>query len=370
MSARSGLKYLWGFLLLLSVTTLPAGTVEVSLSGTDSLSVIIKGVSADQQAASINVWVYYRNDGTTDLAVGNVNSSAITTGFGWGTAFETKSIESGTWLKGGHTFTRRVTYANLNLMGPYDDYWSASGDTALSLDFEPAGSGHAYIEAMGSNAFQDWSYAVHTIQYGVQDVTLPVALSELNVRVEQGVVLLTWSTASEVGSTGFNVYRAGELYGSYKKVNSQVIRSAGHSTTQQDYEYRDERVNEGNKTYYYKLEDMDINGRSRMHGPVAVFVDQVMRPDHFYVNQNYPNPFNPATAIRYGLPEEAVVRMEIFNLRGESVRVLQDGAQSAGTYEVLWDGCNGSGERVPTGVYLCRTIAGEFTDVKKMIFTK
>ncbi len=141
LSDRTGLTHLLGFLSLLTVTTLSAGTVEVSLSGIDSLSVIIKGVIADQQAASINVWVYYRDDATTDLAVGDVNSSAISTGFGWGTAFETKAIENGPWLKGGHTFSRRATYANLNLEGPYDDYWSTGGVTALSLDFAPAGSG-------------------------------------------------------------------------------------------------------------------------------------------------------------------------------------------------------------------------------------
>jgi hypothetical protein len=370
MSDRIILKYMLGFLSLLSVANLWAGTIEISLSGTDPLSVIVKGVGSNQEAISISVYVYYRDDSVTDLTTGNVSSSATVTGFGWGNGFETKSISSGSYTKGGHTFTRRLSWGNANVTGTNDDYWTTGGITALVLDFTQVGSGHAYIEAMGANAFQDFSYAPHTIQYGSRDVTLPVELAELNAKLEKGVVLLNWSTESELGSMGFNVFRADESNGLYKKVNTQIIHSAGNSTTRREYQYRDERLNEGNKNYYYKLEDVDINGSSRMHGPVEVFVDQVMLPDHFYVNQNYPNPFNPSTAIKYGLPEAATVRMEIFNLRGETIRVLQDGPQAAGTFEVIWDGRNNNGDLVPTGVYICRTVSGIFSDVKKMIFTK
>jgi hypothetical protein len=363
-------KYVTGLLLLSSAAGLRAGTVELSLSGTDTLAVIVKGVNTNQEALSINVYVYYRDDTITALDSSHVNSSAISTGFGWGTAFETLLFQSGTYSKGGHTFTRRLTYANANIISSHDDYWTTDGIKALVLIFTQIGSGHAYVEAMGSNAFQDFSYASHTIQYGLRDVTLPVELAELSAKLEKGVVLLDWSTESETGSLGFNVYRSDDSNGHYKKINTRVIPSAGTSTIRREYHYRDERLNEGDKTYYYKLEDVDVNGRRRMHGPVAVYVDQVMLPDRFYVNQNYPNPFNPATLIKYGLPEAANVRIEIFNLRGESIRTLQDGPQPAGTYEVVWDGRTNSGELVSTGVYLCRTVSGLFSDVKKLIFTK
>jgi len=93
-------------------------------------------------------------------------------------------------------------------------------------------------------------------------------------------------------------------------------------------------------------------------------------PDRYVLGQNYPNPFNSSTVIRYALPEGGLVRLEIYNVLGQRVRVLVDGEQEAGYHMVRWDGKDDMGEMVANGVYLYRIEAGEFVNSKKMLLLK
>ena len=90
---------------------------------------------------------------------------------------------------------------------------------------------------------------------------------------------------------------------------------------------------------------------------------------------NYPNPFNPETWIPYDLAEDAKVEIHIYNLKGESVRQLSVGLQSAGTYRTrsraaYWDGCNAVGEPVASGVYFYTFHAGQFRSTRRMVIIK
>nr|NIM98287.1 T9SS type A sorting domain-containing protein [candidate division Zixibacteria bacterium] len=94
------------------------------------------------------------------------------------------------------------------------------------------------------------------------------------------------------------------------------------------------------------------------------------RPESFSLSQNYPNPFNPQTQIKYALPEDCDVKLTIYNLLGQKVRVLVDEHQSAGYKRVHWDGKDERGHDLASGIYFCKIRAGEFTDAKKMILIK
>ena len=87
------------------------------------------------------------------------------------------------------------------------------------------------------------------------------------------------------------------------------------------------------------------------------------------LQQNSPNPFNPSTTISYSLPEGPALqaRVEIFNLRGQSVRLLVDEVKEPGVYHLFWDGTDSQGRDVPSGIYFYRLKAGEQTRVRKMI---
>jgi hypothetical protein len=85
------------------------------------------------------------------------------------------------------------------------------------------------------------------------------------------------------------------------------------------------------------------------------------------VLQNSPNPFARATSIRFVLFEPSPVKIEVFDLQGRRLRVLQDGVLGAGSHLVGWDGADASGQAVPGAVYFYRVTAGAFRAQKKMV---
>lgn len=88
-------------------------------------------------------------------------------------------------------------------------------------------------------------------------------------------------------------------------------------------------------------------------------------PKVFSLSQNHPNPFNPTTQIKYALPKDCWVKLEVYNILGQEVATLLDGDQKAGYNIVRWDA--GS---LSSGVYFCRLQAGGFVQAKKMVLLK
>jgi hypothetical protein len=93
-------------------------------------------------------------------------------------------------------------------------------------------------------------------------------------------------------------------------------------------------------------------------------------PHNYVLEQNYPNPFNPETRINYSIPEQAYVKLSIYDINGILVRTLYEGNQSAGRYQTVWDGENSTGMKVGSGVYFYRIQANSFIQTKKMILLK
>ena len=88
-------------------------------------------------------------------------------------------------------------------------------------------------------------------------------------------------------------------------------------------------------------------------------------PTQFSLNQNFPNPFNPSTLIQYTIPNASNIKIEIFNITGESVATLVDGFKSEGYYEVSFNASD-----LPSGMYLYRISAGTFVQTRKMILMR
>ncbi|MBI4726633.1 T9SS type A sorting domain-containing protein [candidate division TA06 bacterium] len=88
------------------------------------------------------------------------------------------------------------------------------------------------------------------------------------------------------------------------------------------------------------------------------------------MGQNAPNPFKQLTTINYQLPQAGQVSLKIYNIAGQAVRTLVDEDKKVGSYEVVWDGKDESGQAVATGVYLYQIKAGKQGDIKKMIMLK
>ncbi len=112
----------------------------------------------------------------------------------------------------------------------------------------------------------------------------------------------------------------------------------------------------------YLLTDGDI--------PVAINDEAPQIPAAYQLDQNYPNPFNPVTTIRYKIPTKTNVTLEIFDVLGRKTRTLVNQKQNAGQYEIQWNGIDDRGRESASGVYFYRLSAGDFIQIRKMIFLK
>ncbi len=93
-----------------------------------------------------------------------------------------------------------------------------------------------------------------------------IALAGFKANPANGVVTIEWSTASETDNAGFNLCRS-ENGGEFEPINALLIPAEGSPTEGAAYEFVDEDV-ENRTTYWYKLEDVDLEGVVTTHGPV------------------------------------------------------------------------------------------------------
>jgi hypothetical protein len=97
---------------------------------------------------------------------------------------------------------------------------------------------------------------------------------------------------------------------------------------------------------------------------------QAGTPTSFHLSQNYPNPFNTGTVIPFAIPAATNGNLAVYNIRGEKVVVLSTGPWEARRHEAFWDGCDGSGQRVPSGIYIARLVTPEFSESIKIVMLK
>ncbi|MEE9167237.1 MAG: FlgD immunoglobulin-like domain containing protein [Candidatus Neomarinimicrobiota bacterium] len=103
---------------------------------------------------------------------------------------------------------------------------------------------------------------------------------------------------------------------------------------------------------------------------LTVEKEEDLLPTKFALRQNYPNPFNPSTTIAFDLPQGSDVTVTVLNLLGETVRTLHSGYMERGRYTVVFDGRDRLGTPLPTGMYLYRFTAQDYTATKKMLLMK
>ena len=193
--------------------------------------------------------------------------------------------------------------------------------------------------------------------YQVLDLIIPVELTSFTASVNEGNVVLNWSTATETNNHLFEIER--------KAVTSEYItigyvEGAGTTTEPQNYGYTDNKVETG--TYTYRLKQVDFDGTFTYSNEVEV---DVTAPLSFNLDQNYPNPFNPTTNISYSIPEAGNIILAVYNTVGEKVAVLVNGYSEAGHFDVSFNASN-----LPSGVYLYKLQSANSVQTKKMMLLK
>jgi|GEM_PF-5525714 len=93
-------------------------------------------------------------------------------------------------------------------------------------------------------------------------------------------------------------------------------------------------------------------------------------PVELVLQPAYPNPFNPTTTISYGLPKDQQVKLIIYDLTGRQVKTLVNAQQSAGMHSIQWDGTNGYGQQVSSGVYFYRLTVSRSVKTHKMLLIR
>jgi len=130
---------------------------------------------------------------------------------------------------------------------------------------------------------------------------------------------------------------------------------------------------EGIHYYYFSYSD----GRDTIQTPMDSIsiatsaIENNIIPSSFELAQNYPNPFNAQTSITFSLSASADIGLNIYDISGRRIASLYDGLASAGTHSTIWDGKNGAGNSVSSGIYfysLC--INGRDNTAKKMLLLK
>ncbi len=228
----------------------------------------------------------------------------------------------------------------------------------------------------GSKEIITGGYSYISAPVQSEDYSLPVLLASFVARETEEGVLLEWVTESEIQNAGFHIYRATRAQGPFYRITSALIPGGGNSSHPRHYRFVDRNV-VIDSTYWYKLQDVDINGHTAFHPAISITItrkqnggDLLTVPTHFYLNPNFPNPFNQSTLIRFGVPEQSQVSLKIYDIQGRLVKILYDGEMAAGHYRTHWNGENQSGNPVASGIYLLRLDAPYFSRTYRMLLVR
>jgi hypothetical protein len=206
-------------------------------------------------------------------------------------------------------------------------------------------------------------------QNSVYDSSLPVELSSFSAQHNDNHVEIQWTTQSELNNSGFYILRSENDEANFQKI-SHLIEGAGSSSEKHNYSFRDERV-DPNRTYFYQLQQVDMDGTIESFGPVKVVIQSEEEsfleiPEKSKLVGNYPNPFNPGTTLFLSLEESEDVVVSVYDIIGRKINTLFSGIIDAGNHEMGWDGLDQNGMQAPSGHYFVKmqTASGKISALK------
>ncbi|MCH7529057.1 MAG: T9SS type A sorting domain-containing protein, partial [Candidatus Marinimicrobia bacterium] len=104
--------------------------------------------------------------------------------------------------------------------------------------------------------------------------------------------------------------------------------------------------------------------------PLGIDLAAAAVPADFSLLPNYPNPFNPSTTITFTVPRRERVRLAVYDIMGRPVRTILTATIEPGRHQVIWDGRDGRGRNVATGVYIYRLETPSKSLARKMMLVK
>ena len=185
-----------------------------------------------------------------------------------------------------------------------------------------------------------------------------------------GGVFLAWTAALEIDILAYRIERRDYPDGVFDPLTSiAVTQGVVAANGSKAYSHTDTTAVPGT-SYEYRLQSVGPDGVP-LTAP-SLTTRLVYDPGASYapaatLYPNVPNPFAEDTRIRFDLVESARVTLTIYNLLGRKVTTLVDESLGPGRYVRIWNGKDGAGRPVPSGVYFCRLTAGGYDKVGKML---
>jgi hypothetical protein len=261
-----------------------------------------------------------------------------------------------------------VTEANLGLFKSSDETnWTGMLGT---LD-----AANNTITLTGIDGFSMWTA-------GNRNSPLPVELTSFTAAATKDGIQLHWKTATEVNNYGFEVQRS-VVSGQRSEEtweNVGFIVGHGNSNSVKEYSFSDDisqllshYLNHSltlpkELTLSYRLKQIDNDGSFSYSDEIIVETLHVTSlPTEYTLEQNYPNPFNPSTTIKFGLPKDSKVTLEVYNIIGEKVTTLINGEMQAGIHNYQFSIDN---YQLSSGIYIYKLTTEGFTSTKKFVLMK
>jgi hypothetical protein len=285
-------------------------------------------------------------------------------------------------------FCDEANYQSFVAGEPFEAYGITEDSGSGSLTFTLPDNDRWYVVFSNYDQVNCAQVGDVTVRLYLDQDALDIELADFYARgVEEGVEL-HWSTAAPLPDlAGWNVLRredsaaaraagpgavpvspgsdpvAAAPSGDWRPLNGRLL------TGDSPFVFTDTGASEG-ETYSYMLEAVAGDGSLTTFGPVSAVAGGEATPARCTLSQNFPNPFTGESTIRYSLPERAHVRLSVYGIEGRLVGTLVDGIVEAGVHEVVFRGDDGGGAPLPSGVYLYRLQAGDFTTVKRLLIVR
>ena len=196
--------------------------------------------------------------------------------------------------------------------------------------------------------------SLNTLTLGDRNNPLPVTMTAFNAVRKNRDVLLTWATASELNNKGYNVQVS--TNGTEFETLGFVASKSANSTTPAAYSYTDTRIVQ-NGTRYYRLQQVDLDGRTAFYGPRAVTMEGAVAASL----AAYPNPFSSDLTLALASPAAGPAMLRVLDLTGRLVQEQSFDAALGNNNVSLRDAAN-----LKNGIYMVQLVSplGKTTNLK------
>jgi hypothetical protein len=239
-----------------------------------------------------------------------------------------------------------------------DAYYNGTPMTRLTC-FEASGNNNyqvvAKVDLLG--VFSFFAYNIKSVDIDKDGV------DELIVCIDGNFLILKFNGSPDNHS--YEVYYIKQNYLAFSGENSAYW---GATMSDLDYDNKEEI-----------LIDMDHIKNSigirfftsiyKPNNPVGINTEEIA-VDKFRLDQNYPNPFNPQTTIKFEISKTAYTTIKVYNTLGKEITTLLDKEVSPGNYSINWEAKDSNGNTLPSGAYLIRLTADNYTKTLKAVLLK